>query len=240
MTERIADTDTVDIEGERLLILSPNPMPDWRVGGPYTKLAVHFRDRRYALVKIDSAADGYRYTLEPWPLVPNDFASREVVYDEAYVREREASVALHRKRRRQRWFLLPALPFVGFLPQRTKDTLQEAFGIDPVMSTQRSIVIEIAALGILFVFIVVRGATGLDWLTMQTGGGGEARDIYLFVALVLDLVFRGSIMVEDSYEPYGFLEWLAHPDLKEYARRIRLAYAGWRKRRSDAETEKRQ
>jgi hypothetical protein len=67
---------------------------------------------------------------------------------------------------------------------------------------------------------------------MTIGGGGETRDLILFVSLVLDLAFRASIVVDDSYEPYGFFEWIVHPDLREYARRVRAAYGAWRRRRT--------
>src|ERR1700683_1725186 len=100
--ERVADTDTLRWEGERLVVLSPTPMSEWRVGR-YRKLAIRFRDRRYVLALAEPAHGGYRYVLPPWPLRGNEHASQEIVYDDAYVQEREAKVVLFLKRQRQWW-----------------------------------------------------------------------------------------------------------------------------------------
>jgi hypothetical protein len=231
--ERVADTDTLRWEGERLVILSPTPMPEWRVGR-YRKLAIRFRDRRYLLAEAEPAHGGYRYALDPWPLRVNELASQEIVYDAAYVREREARVVLLRKLQRQWWALTPAIPFLGFLPRRTKDTLHERFGVEPITSTQRSVVIEMVALGILMTLMFVGAATGLDWVTMTVGGAGGAaasvRDVVLVAALSVDTVLRFGILLDERYEAYGFFEWIVHPELREHVRRVREALKARRKR----------
>ena len=84
------------------------------------------------LAEAEPAHGGYRYALDPWPLRVNELASQEIVYDDAYVREREARVVHLRKLQRQWWALTPAIPFLGFLPRRTKDTLHERFGVEPI------------------------------------------------------------------------------------------------------------
>jgi hypothetical protein len=232
--ERVGDTDTLRWEGESLVVLSPTPMPEWRVG-KYRKLAIRFRDRRYALTVAEPAHGGYRYVLDPWPLIVNEHESQEIVYDDAYVQEREANVVLFRKRQRQWWALRPVLPFLGFLPRRTKELLHERFGVEIITSTQRSVIIELVALGILSTLMFVGAATGLDWMTMTVGGGGGAsgvRDVLLVAALSLDTVLRASILFDERYEPFGFFEWIVHPELKEHARTIRAALKARRERRA--------
>ena len=206
-------------------------MPEWRVGR-YRRLAIRFRDQRYMLVEAEPAHGGHRYALAPWPLVVNELASQEIVYDEAYVREREADVVLFRKRQRQAWALMPALPFLGFLPQSTKGALREHFGLEPIASTRRSVIMELIALVFLFIFTVVRGVSGLDWLTMTIGGGGELRDILVILFFTVDLGMRCGIFFDDEYEPYGFFEWIAHPDSKEHFHRVREALKARRERRA--------
>jgi hypothetical protein len=89
------------------------------------------------------------------------------------------------------------------------------------------------ALGILMTLTFVGAATGLDWVTMTVGGGGAAnvRDVVLVAALSVDTVLRIGILFDERYEPYGFFEWIVHPELKEHVRRVREALEARRKRR---------
>jgi hypothetical protein len=229
--------DSVRLDDNRIVIVSPEPMPDWKVGR-YRRTAIHFRGTRYAVVGTRPVLGGHEYVLEPWPARPNELASQEIVYDDAYVRERQDQAEAVREQKRQFWMILPAWPFFGFLPRSVKVKLRSRFGFELVGGTLLSVLVELVALVFLTVFTVVRGATGLDWLTMKIGGGGEVRDLVLFVALVVDTAIRSGVFFDDEYPPYGFWEWIVHPEAKEIIRATYARYKERRRRASEGEAPK--
>jgi hypothetical protein len=235
MRPLVGETDTLTADGDRVVIVSPRAMPDWQIVR-YCPIAVHLEGRRYRLVEALPAPPGFRYVLEPWPVFVGDYPTREILYDDDYVEEREARAAFARKWRWLSWALYPAALLAGFLPRPTKARLHERWGVEPVTATRRSILIESAAFGVLLVLVLVHVATGLDWLRMSAPEGADpasvVRDVVLVAVVGTDLAMRGSLMFEESSEAYGFCEWLAHPDLREYGRRLWRAFQEWRGRRA--------
>ena len=221
--ESVAGTDSIRRDGDRLVVYSPEPMPEWRVGR-YRRTAIRVQGQRYAVIAARPAVAGHEYVLELWPPVPNELASQEIVYDDAYVRARQEDVRELRWRRRQAWAIAPAWPVLGFLPRSIKTTLQLRVGFEPVAGTRRSVILELVLFVLLCVFTWFRAMNGVDWLTMKVGGGGELRDALVGIAILADLGFRASILFDDDYVPYGFWEWVAHPELKERFRRSLAAY----------------
>jgi hypothetical protein len=226
--ESIGGIDTLRRDGDRLVVYSPEPMPDWK-RGRYRRTAVHFRGERYAVVEARPVVAGHQYVLEPWPSCPNELASQEIIYDDAYVRARRGDLQDQRRRRRQAWMIAPAWPFLGFLPRSLKSELRRRFGFQPTAGTRLSVLFELVATVFLLIFTFVRAACGLDWATMKVGGGGALRDALLVILLLTDFVLRASILYDDDYPPYGFWEWVVHPDLKDGLRR---SYEAYRARRS--------
>ena len=57
---------------------------------------------------------------------------------------------------------------------------------------------------------------GLDDDDRRRGWGGGSReamrDVVLVAALSVDTVLRIGILFDERYEPYGFFEWIVHPE----------------------------
>jgi hypothetical protein len=216
--ESIAGVDSIRRDGPRLVLFSPDPMPEWKVGN-YRKTAIHFRGARYAVVSTRPVVGGHEYVLDPWPLRPNELAGTEITYDEAYVRERQADLAELRKRRKQFWMIVPVWPLLGFLPIGLKEETRMRFGLEPISATHRSVLLEIVA------FVLMSGLLI---------GGVESLSLPI-VFIVIDLVMRVTILFDDSYPPYGFWEWIVHPEVKEI---LRASYAKYKERRAEARNAK--
>jgi hypothetical protein len=196
--ERLADTDTLVFEGERLIVRAPREMPSWHVG-KNRRTAVHFRGTRYVVVGARIERGEHEYTLDPWTLRANELPARDIRYDEAYVQEREDDARAMRARNRELFALAPLWPVLGFLPSSWKRRLHERYAFMPVSTTRFSVVLEIVVAGLLLPSVVL--------------GVAGAVPLCVFVALVVDGFVRASILIEDEYPPFGFGEWVMHKEL---------------------------
>jgi hypothetical protein len=196
--ERLADTDTLVFEGERLIVRCPREMPSWHVG-TNRRTAVHFRGTRYVVVGAGTAQGQFEYRLEPWTPAANELRARDITYDERYVREREEDARAVVAGGREALALAPLWPALGFLPSSWKKGLHARYGFNPVAMTRFSVWLELVVLGVLFPSVAL--------------GLAGALQLCVFVALLVDGVVRGSILVEDEYPPFGFAEWAVHKRL---------------------------
>src|SRR5437762_13340066 len=90
--------DEVWADSDSLLIYAAEPM-DIPIR-EFSRVPVYFRMQKYFVSSKRKAAGRHAivYELCPWPPDAHDFSSREVVYDEDYVRERGETAASRRHR----------------------------------------------------------------------------------------------------------------------------------------------
>src|SRR5580658_5811079 len=190
--------DTLVWEGARLIVRSPREMPAWRVG-KNRRTAVHFRGRRYAVVAVYQEIARFEYTLELWPERAHELPARDIHYDESYIREREDEARMRETTRRQSFGLIPLWPFLGFLPIRWKASLHLRFGVEIAGATRISLFLQLVIESVLFISLT----TATVSLPFQ---------LPAFLVLLVDLIVRGSILVDDSFPAFGFYEWMIHPE----------------------------
>lgn len=210
--ERLADTDTLVFEGRRLIVRCPREMPSWHVGRN-RRTAVFFRGTQYVVAGAGFEQGQYEYRLEPWMPVTHELPAREIVYDEGYVREREADARAVVARGWETLAVALLWPLLGFLPSSWKRRIHVRYGFMPVATTRFSVLLEIIALGLLLPSVIL-GIAG----TVQ---------LFVFIALSVDGFLRASILVEDEYPPLGFGEWVIHKDL---VAALRMGWAAVRAR----------
>jgi hypothetical protein len=169
---------------------------------------VVWQERTYFVASQGAVPGGWRYVLEPWPEDRHEAPGNVVHYDEGYVHERDAL-----RREQEAVGLWMISPLLGFLPSGTKLRLNERYGFHPVVVTERSVLLEHAALlmllGTLAIFALATG--------FAPGFGGDARDVggppffMLFLAavfLAVDRVVRQHRLLTGSMRQYGFAEWV--------------------------------
>jgi len=96
-------------------------------------------------------------------------------------------------------------PLIGFLGSRTKLRVYEAYGVNPVTATTRSLFLEyliiIMALAWTSIFMMV-AARGYGWpLPVRPA-------VLIVLVLVPDAVMRWSRLLEEDAAPPGFYQWL--------------------------------
>jgi hypothetical protein len=211
--------DTLVWEGNRLIVRTAREMPSWRVGRN-RRTAVHFRGLRYVVVATHAELGKFEYTLELWPERAHDLPARDIHYDEAYVRDREDEARMRETMGRQAYGLIPAWPFLGFLPSGWKTALHRNYGVEALSATRRSVWLEGALALIALVFLTLYAWTGLDVVTGQFWRGPGVALVALLVFLP-DFVLRSSILVDDDFPRFGFYEWIFHREL------MRVLRKGW-------------
>jgi hypothetical protein len=179
-------------------------MEHWEVR-KYSHTLIRFEQRGW---RIARKSMGYslalRYELVPWAPGPLEPIGREIEYGPDYIRERDRDLADRRHTARIGTGLWLLSPLIGLLGARTKQRLEERYGIDPVATTRASLCAEAALL------LVTAALLTLSHLVGVAGGALFDDRKLLFVALVcaLDLLFRyHSVLAETRYPP-GLLQWV--------------------------------
>ncbi len=192
--------DKVTVEPERLMIYAAEPM-DLPIR-EFCKVPVYFRGIKY-YARSRRAGEGpcaVMYELWPWPAGLQESSTRQLIYDEAYVAERDRLALIRRRHERLFLVLLPIYPLLGLCWSRYKNQVLGRWGFEPGSITKASIFF-------IFSVFLVEGIF-VGWL-----GGGvlgvRALDYALLVLLGADTVLRYDQALKLDVERYwGICEWV--------------------------------
>lgn len=207
---------------EELRVHTAAEMSGWLVR-PYRRTAVFFQGRRYYIAdKVVLGNRTIRYLLKPWAEL-HDLPGNIIYYDEDYVRERDETNRIQRRRFAQRvvWLigLFPLVPIIGFLWAPTKTKIEKKVGVSSKTATISSLVVEYICLLSCSVLLQVT-----IWAALAGRVFGQSlfflnpgQQIFFFnplffvlpiVLIVPDIVMRADkLMRKSSFYP-GFYEWL--------------------------------
>ena len=200
-------TDRVCIGTEGVVIEARERM-DWPVR-EFCRTPVYFEGRKYFVRNSGEAVAPYvrRYELWPWPADQPEQTTRMVIYDAAYVAERDATA---RARRGGDWWhliLLPFFPFLGLCWSGFKNRVLQKAGFEPRSITSASI-------ALVFNLFIIEGIF-VGWLRMGLlmwflqSANLRAVDLVLTGLLLADTVVRYSQHLQSDVDrPWGFCEWL--------------------------------
>ena len=200
-------SDRVDLEQGRLLIHAIEPM-DWPIR-EYCRVPIYFCEQKFYLRSKHEGQRPYRvvYELWAWPEDVHEASTKCVVYDEAYVTERNQAAVAARRKERLYAILLPTYPFLGLFWSSFKDRVLVPLGFEPRSITQASIVLT-------FGLFLAEGIF-VGWLAggmlMYLFGQPALRpvDWLLFLLFGADSTMRfGQSLQLDVQRSWGFCEWL--------------------------------
>src|SRR5690349_1840838 len=105
-------SDKVCFEAERLIIHATEPM-DLPIR-EFCKIPVYYQGQKYCMRSKRAGEHPYAavYELCPWPASLQESSTRHLIYDEAYVAERDEAAAVRRRHERLHLLLLPAYPLL--------------------------------------------------------------------------------------------------------------------------------
>lgn len=200
-------SDEVRLEQGRLIIHAVEPM-DWPIR-EFSRVPVYFQDQKYYVRSKREGERPYRviYELWPWPAEVHETSTKWLVYDEAYVAERNRAAAKARRNERLYASLLPVYPLLGLFWSGFKHRVLGPLGFEPRSITQASIALT-------FGLFVAEGIF-VGWLAcgllMYLLGRPALRPVDWLLLLVLgaDSMMRfGQSLKLDVEHSWGFCEWL--------------------------------
>lgn len=173
------------------------------------KVPIYFCEQKYY---VRSKRKGERphqviYELWPWPEDLHEASPRSVVYNEAYVIERNRAAAIARRHEGLYAVLLPLYPLLGLLWSGFKHRVLVPLGFEPRAITQASIALTFG--------IFIGEGIFVGWLAggmlMYLLGRPALRPLDWLLLLVLgaDSTMRlGQSLKLDVEHCWGFCEWL--------------------------------
>lgn len=192
--------DRVVLEDDTLIVVSHVDMAGWDVRR-HRASVIRFEGRTWRVIGKTAGADKtIQYDLAAWRPDDQHITGPEIDYSPDYVALRDHTLAVGRRRSRITGLLGIVAPLTGFLSARTKAQLEIVYGIDPVSSTFRSVLIEgfvILATAVLYgLSHIFHGLLAVAWC--------------LPVAMVaaIDAVVRWDRILSEERPPPGFYEWL--------------------------------
>jgi hypothetical protein len=202
--------DRLTSRGSAFVVDSPADMPDWEFR-QYRRTAIVVRGARYHVTEKRLLGSGrYRYLLERWP-DGADVPGRTIVYDAAYVADRDAGARTAARRDRVGKALFFVGPLLGLLPARVKLALDDRYGFDPQAVTRQCLFVQRIFFYALLALVVVGG-----WA--RALGGWDGWLLALAAAVFVDLIMRlGPAENGEAVQP-GFWEWIV-PGWRRRARR---------------------
>jgi len=195
---RSIGSDHVILDDERLVVISRAYMDAWQVRS-FRINVIRFDNRDwYVTERTAVPPDSTRYTLSPWHSKDHDVIGLTIEYGPDYVAARDRAAMQVAQVRRVSGLLRIAAPFTGFLSARIKNRLEAKYGIDPVLSSKQSVLMQtFASIGLSGASLVVAVAN-LPLLPL----------IALVGVLVTDASVRWSCILDEERPPPGFYEWL--------------------------------
>lgn len=206
--EHCVGRDKVLIYDDKVVILAANEM-DWPLR-EFCRPPIYFRGCKLYLREKSPAEAPYvmRYELWGWPENLHEESPHSVLYDEAYVQDRDAEAAREKFHARGRGFLVWFYPLLGFLWSSCKEKHLVPFGIRAISATRMSIAL---AFNLMILEGVFAGWLGRGLLAAAF----DDRDVIVIdwialFALGLDSLFRYSQLLHgEAQYPWGFFEWAA-------------------------------
>jgi hypothetical protein len=192
--------DQVCRRGEDLVIYSACENPGWEVR-EHRGIGVLIGEDVWRVAAKETARNGVRYTLAPWPDHLHQIPGRMIRYDEEYVRIRDAARIRDRRLNAGAMAIAPFKPFIGFLPSAVKARLEEIFGLPSRSATFASIVLEFFLTFVAGVFSLIGDPFsffGASWWSY-----------WAFLILPADIIMRFDSYLRGSFNPPGFYEWAA-------------------------------
>ena len=166
-----------------------------RPGHPGT--AVRIGEDLFEIVAAEKSGGEWIYRLEPWTGL--DTIRVYVVWDEAAEREFAAGLRDERIRQRRGLLVWMGQAFLGFLPAKNQERLQQAMGLDPPRATFWSAALEIVVaspFALLFILNLVTGGIGRLGVSVPTWAG------VLALPVMAEGVFRLAAVISTG-EPIG-------------------------------------
>jgi len=199
-------SDRVELRGNLLIITTPvRDLPDWQVR-KYRAPLIRFEGRSWRITSRTTLPDGTtRFELAPWDPRDGEIPGPEIEYSPEAVALRDQALAIGRRRSRGTMLLNYVGPLTGFLPARTKNRLEEVYGIDSVVSTKWSVFLE---------FLVALGAFVLTAIGLMVIALGYPSPIVPMLMVAIGIVtgvdagVRLSRVLAEERPPPGFYEWL--------------------------------
>jgi hypothetical protein len=191
--------DRVVLGDDRLTVVSHVDMAGWDVRKHRPSVIV-FDGRTWRVTgKAAGPEKTIRYELQAWRPGDHDLTGPEIDYSPDFVALRDYTIAVGRQRSRVTGLLGIVAPLTGFLSVRAKARLETVYGIDPMASTFRSVLIEgfVAFAGIVlhFAAYVFHGLPSAWFLPMAAVAG-------------IDAAVRWDRILDEERPPPGFYEWL--------------------------------
>lgn len=200
-------SDRIYRQDDRVFIQAVEPM-DWPVR-EFCRVAIFFEGRRYYLCSKWAAERPYAmvYELRPWPSDLHEASTVSVVYDEAYVLERDQAAMTGRRQDHVYLALVLFYPFLGLLWSGFKERVLTRVGFEPSSITKASIALTFNLFIAEGVFVGWLGAGLLMGLLGQPAL--QPIDWGLMLLLGSDSVLRFSQSLKvDVDHWWGFGEWL--------------------------------
>ena len=200
-------SDKVYLEQGRLIIHAVEAM-DWPIR-EFCRVTVYFQEHKYYVRSKREGERPYRvvYDLWPWPEDVHEASAKWLVYDEAYVAERDTAAAKARRKERLYAILLPVYPLSGLFWSGFKNRVLGHLGFEPRSITQASIALTFG--------IFIAEGIFVGWLAggilMYLLGRPALRpvDWLLLLVLAADAMMRfGQSLKLDVERSWGFCEWL--------------------------------
>lgn len=200
-------SDKVTYEGDRLIVHAAVPM-DWPVR-EFCKVPIFFLGRKYYVraKRPDERPHAMVYELWPWPEDLHESSSQAVVYDAAYVANRDRTTATERKNDWSYLLLVPFYPFLGLCWSGFKTRMLSPMGFEPGSITKASVALtfNLFLLEAVFVGWLAGGA----FTHLLSRPGLRPLDWLLLILLGADSVIRFSQSLRmDVERHWGFCEWL--------------------------------
>jgi hypothetical protein len=200
-------SDKVYLEQGRLIVHAAEAM-DWPIR-EFSRVPIYFQEQKYYVRSKREGERPYRvvYELWPWPEDVHEASTKWVVYDEAYVAERDKAAAKARRKERLYAILLPVYPLLGLFWSGFKNRVLGTLGFEPRSITQASIALTFG--------IFIAEGIFVGWLAggilMYLLGRSALRPVDWLLLLVLgaDSTMRfGQALKLDVEHFWGFCEWL--------------------------------
>jgi hypothetical protein len=206
---RKVGSDEVHVESERVFIRAARAM-DWPIR-EFCRMPIWFAGRKYYLRAKHTEAKSNRpvYELWPWPDDLHGGSTQGVIYDDAYVAERDRNAGTARRCHWAYLLLLPLYPVLGLFWSRFKNVVFVPMGFEIGSLTKVSVVFTFY---LFFLHAIFAGWLQTGFLVLLISPSLQWLDWVLLLAMALDCAMRfGQTLKSDVTEHWGFCEWLVRP-----------------------------
>ncbi len=198
-------SDTVYQEDNRLIIHATEAM-DWPIR-EFSRVPIYVLGHKYYLrsKRAGEHPPAVVYELWPWPDHQFEKANISVIYDAAYVAERNQLAASTRRHELVYYLLLPLYPLLGLFWSDCKERLLSPIGFEPDSITRISIFLTLNLFLVQGILVAFLGGGFFKQLGLPHLW---ALDFILLVLFLVDPILRFSQALKlDAHRHWGFCEW---------------------------------